>query len=318
MTLSVKAKSTGARAQQTRLGRAPRGRSARASLAPTSPGTQRGTPAPPPPSPTSGPPGLPLTPPAAPGSPPAPGLPRSPPLTLAPPGLRPFGNRGRVSAPLARPVRRHLGGKLAPPASAAHPSAARRPPPAAHPGRGEAPARSSPRSSLHTEPAAPPAPFFQTAHTCPRLRAVAADGRGAGPGSRVGPGGGARGRIEAEGAGRGVAKDLCGVGGVSKWTKLPGGNVRGSRCRPRAYLGTRRTWRPRITWAPAPPGDPTHPQIRLRPGLRAPQVLREGSSRGVAVLSRHGQVTQRQRVLLCPHPQFLGNEIWGLALRLIS
>lgn len=198
MTLSVKAKSTGARAQQTRLGRAPRGRSARPSLAPASPGTQLGTPAPPPLRPPqacpSPPPPL-----AAPGSPPAPGLPRSPPLTLAPPGLRPFGNRGRVSAPLARQVRRHLGGKLAPPASAAHPSAA-------HPGRGEAPARSSPGSSLHTEPAAPPAPFFQTAHTCPRLRAVAADGRGAGPGPRVGPGGGAR--------GRGGAKDLCGLRGA--------------------------------------------------------------------------------------------------------
>ena len=174
-TLSVKAESTAARAQQTRPGRAPRGQSARASLAPTSPGTQLGTPAPPPASPTSGPPRpAPSHPTAAPGSPPAPGLPRSPPLTLAPPGLRPFGNRGRASTPLARPVRRHLGVKLAPPASAARPSAARpsaarRPPPAAR--RPPPAARRPPRTqaAVRRQPGLPPDLLF-TQNQPPRRR----------------------------------------------------------------------------------------------------------------------------------------------------
>lgn len=148
--------------------------------------------------------------PAAPGSPPAPGLPRSPPLTPAPP--RPatvreprsrFGTSGPTGPPTPRREARAPGQRR---------PRGRRPPPAAHPGRGEAPARSSPGSSLHTEAAAPPAPFFQTAHTCPRLRAAAADGRGAGPGSRVGPGAGPGGGSRPRGRGGAGPRTSAGCG----------------------------------------------------------------------------------------------------------
>lgn len=247
MTLSVKAKSTGARAQQTRLGRAPRGRSARPSLAPASPGTQLGTPAPPP-----------LRPPQACPSPPPPSLLRAPHPLPACPAAHPSPSPPQACDRSGTAVAfRHLWPDRSADTSAG--SSRPRPAPPTRPPRTQA--------AVRRQPGLPPDLLF-TQNQPPRrrhsfkrrtpVRACAlwlptAEARGQDPGwdRGAGPGGGAGPRTSAG----------CGVRGVSKWTKMPGGSVSGSRCRPQGlpgdstHLETSHHLGTCPTWGPYPPPD---------------------------------------------------------------